>query len=60
MPTILLIGEFLLLVTVSLLVFALWASERKVAEMLTEQFVSPAGGPAVDPEISSAESSPQD
>ena len=57
---ILLIGEFLLLVTASLLVFALWASERKVAEMLTEQFVSPAGGPAVDPEIRSAESSPQD
>ncbi|MGO3211438.1 MAG: DUF624 domain-containing protein [Brachybacterium sp.] len=73
---ILLIGEFMLLFTASLLVFALWASERKIAAMLTEQFVSPAGGPAVapeagpaggpavgpeaGPEISSAESSPQD
>ena len=39
---VLLVGEFLLLFTASLLVFALWASERPVAQLLTEQFVSPA------------------
>jgi len=38
---ILLVGEFLLLVTVSLLVFALWASERPVLAMIQERFVSP-------------------
>lgn len=38
---VLLVGEFLLLFTASLLVFALWASERPVAQLLTEQFVSP-------------------
>lgn len=41
----LLIGEFLLLVTASLLVYALWVSERPVAEMLEEQFVAPAVSP---------------
>lgn len=39
---VLLVGEFLLLFTASLLVFALWASERPVVQLLTEQFVSPA------------------
>lgn len=53
----LLIGEFLLLFTASLLVFALWASERKVAEMLTEQFVSPAEGAAEGAAESTAVSS---
>lgn len=37
----LVVGEFLLLVTASLLVFALWASERPVAQLLTDRFVSP-------------------
>ncbi|ACU84043.1 hypothetical protein Bfae_01620 [Brachybacterium faecium DSM 4810] len=36
---VLVIGEFLLLFTASLLVFALWASERPVAALLTERFV---------------------
>jgi len=39
---VLVIGEFLLLATASLLVFALWASERPVAALLAERFVSPA------------------
>jgi len=39
------VGEFLLLATASLLVFALWASERPVAELLTEQFTT--GAPEV-------------
>lgn len=49
----LVIGEFLLLATASLLTFALWISERPVAQLLGEQFVldqttgadEPAGGP---------------
>ena len=49
---ILLIGEFLLLATASLLVYALWVSEQPVAQLLTEQFISPAeqaeGGSAAD------------
>ncbi|APX33678.1 hypothetical protein BH708_14215 [Brachybacterium sp. P6-10-X1] len=36
---ILVIGEFLLLVTGSLLTFALWVSEKPVAQLLTERFV---------------------
>lgn len=47
---IVLIGEFLLLVTASLLVFALWASERPVAQLLTERFISPANPEEEDPE----------
>lgn len=47
---IVLIGEFLLLVTASALLVALWASERPVAALLTERFIDPAGsvdhGPA--------------
>ncbi|ASK65938.1 hypothetical protein CFK39_08995 [Brachybacterium avium] len=39
---VLVIGEFLLLFTASLLVFALWASERPVAELLMESFIAPA------------------
>ena len=41
--SILLVGEFLLLATASLLVYALGASERPVAQLLPEQFISPAG-----------------
>ncbi|MGO1284323.1 MAG: DUF624 domain-containing protein [Brachybacterium sp.] len=37
---ILFVGEFLLLFAASLLVFALWASERPVAQLLTVKFVS--------------------
>lgn len=33
------VGEFLLLVTASLLTFALWASEKPVSQLLTERFV---------------------
>lgn len=39
------VGEFLLLVTASLLVFALWSSERPVAQLLTVQFTT--GAPEV-------------
>lgn len=39
---ILVIGEFMLLFTASLLVFALWASERPVLGMIQEQFVGSA------------------
>lgn len=39
---ILVIGEFMLLFTASLLVFALWASERPVIGMIQEQFVGSA------------------
>ena len=39
---VLVISEVLLLFTASLLVFALWASERAVAEMIQEQFVGSA------------------
>lgn len=39
----LVVGEFLLLVTASLLVFALWASERPVAQLLTDRFIRPPG-----------------
>lgn len=46
----LVIGEFMLLVVASLLVFALWASERPVTALLTEQFTASA-------ESSTAESS---
>ncbi|ATG56189.1 hypothetical protein CFK41_16440 [Brachybacterium ginsengisoli] len=41
---VLMIGEFLLPVVASLLVFALWASERPVVRLLTEQFTT---GPTV-------------
>lgn len=34
------VGEFLLLATASLLVFALWSSERPVAQLLTVQFTT--------------------
>lgn len=33
------VGEFVLLVTISLLTFALWASEKPVSQLLTEKFV---------------------
>lgn len=39
------VGEFLLLATASLLVFALWSSERPVAQLLTVQFTT--GAPEV-------------
>src|SRR5699024_1092352 len=45
---ILVVGEFLLLVTASLLAFALWAAERPVAQLLTEQFVTPAQDDGTD------------
>ena len=52
---IVLIGEFLLLATASLLVFALWASERPVAALLTERFVDSAEpseeGTAAEPHL---------
>src|SRR5699024_10138849 len=58
---VLVIGEFLLLFTASLLVFALWASERPVAALLTERFVgssqpsaddaAPAGPPPRDRDL---------
>lgn len=38
----LMVSEFLLLITASLLVFALWASERPVTRLIAERFVSPA------------------
>ena len=41
------VGEFLLLATASLLVFALWSSERPVAQLLTVQFTT--GAPEVRP-----------
>ncbi|MGP9537311.1 DUF624 domain-containing protein [Brachybacterium sp. AOP43-C2-M15] len=48
---VLLIGEFVLPVVASLLLFALWASERPIANLLTERFVSspePAADDAAD------------
>ena len=39
------VGEFLLLATASLLVFALWSSERPVAQLLTVQLTT--GAPEV-------------
>lgn len=45
---VLVVSEFLLLLTASLLVFALWASERPVAEMIQEQFVG-SGVSAAEP-----------
>lgn len=50
----LVIGEFMMLVVASLLVFALWASERSVTALLTEQFTASAESP--DAESSEAES----
>ena len=37
---VLMAGEFMLPVVASLLVFALWASERPVVRLLTEQFTT--------------------
>lgn len=45
---VLVVGEFLMLATASLLVFALWSSERPVAQLLTVQFTT--GAPAVSAE----------
>lgn len=45
---VLVVGEFLLPILASLLVFALWSSERPVAQLLTEQFTT--GAPAVSAE----------
>ncbi|WP_062946683.1 DUF624 domain-containing protein [Brachybacterium sp. sponge] len=48
------VGEFVLTAAASLLVFALWASERPIAQLLTEQFTT--GEPAVgaEPSVSPA------
>lgn len=44
----LLLGEFLLPVLASLLLFALWAAERPIVQLLGERFVRPAGSPPGD------------
>ncbi|WP_198683976.1 hypothetical protein [Brachybacterium sp. YJGR34] len=44
----LVVGEFLLPVAASLLALALWASERPVAQLITEQFVAAPGGAESD------------
>lgn len=45
---VLVVGELALLLTASLLTFAVWQSERPITRLVTEQFVSHEEGPAPD------------